>query len=327
MGVVAVRGTFLLTKGGPLRPAKRQSPLVLADVYDGDDPYESQLVTQTDLVPFRRGTDITFNGAAYTDDGSKQKSWTCGLSVGPVSKTLRVHGPRDWIAKRRTRLIGRNSREWALGEASAVSSVDLHWSKAYGGAIPSADGAPPSVFEANPLGCGIVSDTLDADRVPAPQIESADDPISDWRKSYEPQNLGLIPPFWPQRLSYAGTYDDAWISDRHPLLPQDFDFRFWQCAHPDLITQRWLEGDEPFELRNLLRGHPWLGGQLPAIRMEMRLPMPDGTGVAPFLLDGVHFDMRPGVGFVFLTWRAGFPWPDGRGQPIISALDAIPEGV
>ncbi|MDO5622439.1 MAG: DUF2169 domain-containing protein, partial [Paracoccus sp. (in: a-proteobacteria)] len=97
------------------------------------------------------------------------------------------------------------------------------------------------------------------------------------------------------------------IKNRHPLLPQDFDFRFWQCAHPDLITRGWLHGDEPFELCNLLRGHPRLSGRLPAIRLQMRLPVSGGTGVAPFVLDGVHFDMRPGIGCVFLTWRAGFP--------------------
>jgi hypothetical protein len=33
------------------------------------------------------------------------------------------------------------------------------------------------------------------------------------------------------------------------------------------------------------------------------------------VLDGVHFDMRPGVGRVFLTWRIGFPWPERRGLP------------
>ncbi|WP_205910272.1 hypothetical protein [Rhizobium sp. FKY42] len=35
-------------------------------------------------------------------------------------------------------------------------------------------------------------------------------------------------------------------------------------------------------------------------------------------LDGVHFDMRPGVGRVFLTWRTAFLWPERRGRPVLS---------
>lgn len=195
MGVVSVRGTFFLTNNGPLAVARNQASLALADVYDGDDPYQSQLVTQGDLVPFKRGTDITFSGAAHTDDGSPQTSWTCRLSVGRVSKTLRVHGPRKWLAIRRKGFIRRTSLQWQLGHATPVSSVNLHWSKAYGGTIPSGDSSPAQSYEANPLGCGIVSDALNVDEVPAPQLEDTDDPITDWRKAYIPQNLGPIPRF------------------------------------------------------------------------------------------------------------------------------------
>lgn len=332
LGVVSVRGTFLLTKDGPLALAREQVPLEMADLYDGDDPHRSQLVTQGNLVPFKPGTDITFVGAAYTDDGKPQQSWTCGLTVGPVSKDLRVYGPREWIAthdKPRPFRSAGSKQAWLLGEADPVSHVVLDWAKAFGGNMPPPADREPQQYERNPLGCGIVNGAMaeDGKRLPAPQIEAQDDPIIDWKSAYEPQNLGLIPPFWPQRLQFAGTYDDDWIRKRHPLLPKDFDFRFWQCAHPDLVAPDWLAGDEPFELRNLLYRYPVLRGELPGIRLEMRLPRPGGTGVAPFVLDGVHFDMRPKVGCVFLTWRAGFPWPDGRGMPEVVACDTLPEAV
>lgn len=332
LGVVSVRGTFLLTKDGPLSLSREQAPLEMGDIYDSDDPHGSQLITQGNLVPFKPGTDITFVGAAYTDDGTPQKSWTCGLSVGPVTKDLRVYGPRNWIAEReRPRLFrpARSKRIWRLGEAEPVSYVILDWAKAYGGTIPVPTDQQPQQYERNPLGCGIVNDVIDGGlgQLPAPQIEAPNDPIIDWKVAYEPQNTGLIPPFWPQRLRFAGTYDDEWIKHQHPLLPKDFDFRFWQCAHPDLVASGWLVGNEPFELRNLLHRYPVFRGELPGIHLEIQLPRKGGMGVAPLVLDGVHFDMRPGVGCVFLTWRAGFPWPDGQGQPSVVARDPLPEAV
>lgn len=327
MGVVAMRGTFFLTRGGPLTLARDQAPLCFSDTYDGIDPHASQLVTQSDLTPFKPATDITFLGSSYTETGRIQPSWICGLTVGNIEKNLRVHGPRSWVKKRtRSGILRRASNEWELTEPESVNHVPLGWDRAYGGSIPAPDNAQTQPYEKNPIGCGIAPD-MDTDNFPAPQIEAPDDPITDWQKCYEPQGLGPIPPFWEQRLKYAGTYDEAWQSRRHPLLPEDFNFRFWQCAHPDLIADGWLKGNEHFELRNLLRGYPTFQGCLPDIQMEIHLPRPEGKGIAPFVLDGVHFDMRPGVGRVFLTWRAGFPWHDGRGQPIIVARNPIPEGV
>ncbi|MFD1747401.1 DUF2169 domain-containing protein [Rhizobium helianthi] len=59
MGVVVARGTFKLTKDGPLRLADEQYPLVMSDTYEGD-PHETPQVACTDLAPFKPGTDITW---------------------------------------------------------------------------------------------------------------------------------------------------------------------------------------------------------------------------------------------------------------------------
>lgn len=332
-GVVAVRGTFRLVQDGPLAIAAQQEPLALTDVYAGEDPHACDLITQSNLVPFKPGTDVTFVGAAYTSDTEPAQSWTCGLSVGALCKDLRVHGRRDWIdvrhgePKRRRLAPKKATRTWSMGAAQSQTYVVLSWEQAFGGSLPAADAA--EAYPANPLGCGILNDTVadDLGRVRAPQIEAIEAPISDPGVQYEPHNLAPIAPFWAQRLQYAGTYDAHWLDTRHPLLPRDFDFRFWQCAHPDLIARPWLAGDEPFELRNLLYGHPRVRGTLPGIGLRMQLPRAAAMGVSDLVLDGVHFDLRPGVGRVFLTWRAGFPWPDGAGQPRIMAHERLPQAV
>ncbi len=334
MGVVSVRGTFNLVEDGPLALAQNQAPLLPADEYAGD-PHETDMIAQSSLVPFKPGTDVTFVGAAYAPNEIPRASWTCGLTVGPVSKSLRVFGNRHWEAVRKPEGKGRPKQSqrgrregWVMGEAEPAQYVVLSWNKAFGGSDPSGLDEKEA-YPTNPIGRGIVSESAPeaVQRIPAPQIEDPDQPITDWRKKYEPQNIAPIPPFWPQRHQYAGTYDDAWLKHRYPMLPEDFDFRFWQCAHPDLVTQQWLKGDEPFELRKLIYQYPVVRGALPGIRLQMQLPRDGGTGVADFVLDGVHFDMRPDVGSVFLTWRAGFPWPDGKGVPEIVSHDPLPEAV
>ncbi len=62
-------------------------------------------------------------------------------------------------------------------------------------------------------------------------------------------------------------------------------------------------------------------GYLPNIRLQVEIDQGDGPARAPMVLDGVHFDMRPGVGRVFLTWRIGLPWPERRGLPKLTVVN------
>jgi hypothetical protein len=42
----------------------------------------------------------------------------------------------------------------------------------------------------------------------------------------------------------AGTYDEDWSKNRNPMLPIDFDRRFFNAAAPGLIAPGYLRGDE-----------------------------------------------------------------------------------
>ncbi len=318
LGVVVARGTFRLTNAGPLQLADKQYPLAMSDSYDGD-PHQTPQTACTDLAPFKPGTDVTFLGAAFTPDGEPARSFTCGLRVGPVGKRLRVHGQRFWRAKTRKTwkgLIERDAEDaldgWDLTDAEPVTHVPIDWRLAFGGKI---DGG--EVFEQNPIGKGLVDEALFKERPewPAPQIEDEFQPVKSVMDRHAPAGFGPMSPFWEGRVARAGTYDDEWLNKRHPLLPRDFDFRFWQAAHPDLTTESWLQGDEDFELDNLLPGHPRLQGRLPGIQLGVEIDRGTGPARGLMKLDGVHFDMRPGIGRVFLTWRCGFPWPKRIGQP------------
>jgi hypothetical protein len=65
------------------------------------------------------------------------------------------------------------------------------------------------------------------------------------------------------RRKLAGTYDEAWVEERMPLLPRDFDPRFNQVAPPGQVSQRYLRGDEHVRISNLYQEHEGLEFHLP----------------------------------------------------------------
>ncbi|WP_064684015.1 DUF2169 family type VI secretion system accessory protein [Rhizobium bangladeshense] len=317
--VVSVRGTFEHVQNDRLRLRREQEYFQWEDAYDGD-PHASPLLRQTDLTPEKVGTDITFLGNAYAPGSTPASSWQVGLRVGQLSKRLEVHGARFWRPVIKEKWAGFSAKEakrvltdWQLSEAEQALSVPMCWSKAYGGQIPGTGDpeteTPADVEARNPLGCGIVNLDMSTDHaaVAAPQITLPGLTLN-WREPAEPQGLGLVSPWWRSRQQYAGTYDDAWLNDRHPLLPRDFDARFWQCAHPDLTAVPYLTGDEGYQLDDL---HPQFAratGRLPSITLGVHCLCEDEDQDEWHVLklDGVHFDWR-NDDRVMLTWRVRFP--------------------
>lgn len=124
--------------------------------------------------------------------------------------------------------------------------------------------------EANPLGRGFTQAWFVAakrsKRLAAPQIERAGAAISArqfWRAlrskpaapkptdPLAPAGLGAIGRAWLPRRTLAGTYDQRWLDERHPWLPHDFDFAYWNCAPADQQLP-YLFGDEHLAFSNLV---------------------------------------------------------------------------
>ncbi len=321
--VIAVRGTFMAAPG-ILQAAPGQEPLLWEDQTEAD-----MLLQPNDLVPFKPGTDITALGVAQCPDPAGARSWLCGLTISDqsgsalVKKQLRVTGPRQWRPRLRTRwqtLLGIAATPillgWDLTAPGVAQTVSLDWSLAQGGALPD---EPGDVDWDNPAGLGIMGrNGPDPGRPwPAPQIEAMDTPIADWQAAPAPAGLGPVAPWWRQRARYGGSGQLVWLDEHRPVLPPDFDERYWQCAPPDQVVTPWLRGYERFELRNLHADHPVLAGSLPGIILGAAVQPRDGPATrVPLNLDGVHFDLRPGRDVVTLTWRARFPMPMRQGTRI-----------
>lgn len=153
--------------------------------------------------------------------------------------------------------------------------------------------------------------------VPAPRILSASHPFTlahftrvisdeaDWSEpAFQPAGTGIIPANWQPRLALAGTFDDAWLTSRHPALPADFDFGYWNCAPQDQQIPFLQPGTE-IELTGF---HPDgnISFLLPPHQARVLLRMNAGELIPQLMwLDTLHIDTDTRM--VSLTWRYLLP--------------------
>ncbi len=297
VAVVVVKGTWHDPGDGPLRLADEQAPVATAPVYRGE-PGASSLVRDTDLVPPKPGTDCLLRGHAY-GDGAREVAVRFAVFSGGrpvVDQRAVVSGPRQW----RT----------TLGLASVVGPVpfdraDLSWELAFGGR----DGSPddPALHDElaeNPVGTGFRApgSRLDVDGAWLPQIERPDDRLSGPDGRPRPVGFGPVASGWAPRLALAGTFDPAWRRRRAPLLPDDFDTRFYQSAPPGLVAVPHLGGGEDVVVEGC-GPHPWRVA-LPEVRVRVALLTSFRAENATATLDTLAADADART--VELTWRAAF---------------------
>jgi hypothetical protein len=300
MAVLAVRGQLRLAPDGSLAVTS-PGELVLADEYAGD-PHATPLLRVGDLIPFKPAADVTVLAEAYAPGDEPAATWPVRVRVDGHEHALRVSGPRLW----RPRDTG-----FALDDAEAVRRAPVDYRFAAGGLVIGDSSGEVDPY--NPIGAGILDRRCTAtDRsYPAPTLDSEAEPVRDPFSRPEPRGLGPVPPWWRWRQRWAGTYDDAWLAERHPQLPADFDYRFYQTAPPGLILPGYLRGDERVELAGLTPGGGQLGFTLPGIQPWALFQLVSGREVPVLLnLDGLHVDLRGDPPWrVELTWRAWIAAP------------------
>jgi hypothetical protein len=116
-------------------------------------------------------------------------------------------------------------------------------------------------------------------KIPTPQIESPDDPVREFGKHYIPQGFGVITKSWLPRRQLCGTIDEDFAQSEE-WLPDDFDFAYWNGAHPDMQIP-YLKGNETIELTNLMPPGASSGIQNLEGKSVVRFVMP---GHKPYLL-------------------------------------------
>jgi hypothetical protein len=272
----------------PARLAPLQNPLLAADLFEGE-PGLTAACFESDFVPFKPRCDVVLKGSAHVPwqggrpgaaehvDVQLHVRSTQGQAL--IHKALRVHGPRVW---RKAKVSG----SWSLSRPQAFEQLPLSYDIAFGGAYThQAIGAKdPSVYLAHPMnlvGRGyakgefmrLVQDhsAHQTELIVQGSVQAATSPD----QALIPAALGPLARNWQPRLALAGTYDDAWKADVFPLLPADFDERFYQCAPADQ-QMPYPEGGEQVTLVNLTEAaaqtHEQSQGRLSFMLPRRKLP-------------------------------------------------------
>lgn len=296
---VVVKGTFSLRgrSGDEPKLHDEQEPIAYTDDYYGD-PGVSSVRAEAETAPAKKRTDIVMLGHAYAPRPGP--SVDVRLSVGLVERTVRVLGDRVWH---------RGARDYRPTDPVAFERMPLVWERAFGG-IDGSDPDPTNhAREArNPIGTGFVA-AMRAERVDGLRLPNLEDPealITSPLDRPQPFNFGYIGRDFAPRAAFAGTYDDAWKRDVCPLLPADFDERYFHGAAPGLITSRPLRGGEPVYAQNVTTTGP-LQFLVPARRIRMEVTIRNAVTEHPAVLDTLRIE--PDEKRAVVLWKVTVPCP------------------
>jgi uncharacterized protein YjbI with pentapeptide repeats len=180
-------------------------------------------------------------GSAFVPGGEPQQGCMVRTKLGGSEKTIHVIGDRFW-------------RGNVSGEPLPFAKMSLDWSNAFGG----------EGFNRNPMGKGFKPVTRnDTTLHPLPNIQIPYQPPLSPLDQPDPVGFGPIDISWPQRCTKAGTHDDIWLREDFPGFARDIDWTMFNTASPDQWFDKYLRGDEPYELENLHSDKPLIKGRLP----------------------------------------------------------------
>jgi len=286
---VIVKATFNF--GREFTLADEQPPPTPSDVY-WTEPGKSSIKYASDMHTGKPATDIIMLGHACVPGQKEATQLDVSLTVGKVSKTVQVFGDRQWQDGQMTR-------------PAPFKTMPLVYEKAYGG-VHIANGQLSDADTRNPVGRGFAGTRKPGEMngVPLPNLEDPRQLIRDVHDQPTPACFGFCAPNWHPRVAFAGTYDDTWKTTRAPYLPVDYDSRFLNMAHPDLIYPGYLQGNEPVTITNM---HPdgAFKFDLPQVNPVTRVTVGERVEQPAFNLETLI--LEPNQRKVSMVWRAAMP--------------------
>ena len=267
--VVVVKGTFRIPDVPEGKPelAKEQEPLVQADVFTGEPGFSAPLY-EIDYAPHKPRCDVLLNGSAYAPGGEPVDRVTVSLRVGTMIKSFDVVGNRIW--KRGLLLVNATDPE-------PFTVMPISYDNAFGGVDRNhEDPNKHRWYLTNHAGIGYheyqAREFIDG--TPLPNTEDTGRRITDPQGKYQPMAFGPLGRSWQPRIRWAGTYDQRWLDEKFPFLPDDFDDRYYQCA-PEDQQMGYVQGGEEIALFNLTP-HGRTEFQLPAMNVPIMFLLRNG---------------------------------------------------
>ena len=247
--VIAAKATydFPAEQQGDVVLSAQQIPLFETDTYAGEPGYSAP-ISENDYPPLKHQCDvILLNAVAHAPKGKFVDQVETGIQIGNWQKRIRVLGNRRWY------------RWWKMfydpTKPEPFKQMPISYANAYGGTVTHPDpdkDEGPQAYRPNPVGQGYLAynDKRHIVDSPLPNTEALDQPVKAHHNQYPPMAFGAVARNWLPRSDRGGTYDDHWKEHQKPLLPDDFDERYYQCAPED----QWVDyprGGEKVWLTNL----------------------------------------------------------------------------
>jgi hypothetical protein len=294
--IVAIRATFDIKPDGRVAYASKQEPVTRAPIFLGD-PSNSTLKYDGDLVLAKDGVDMVLHGHAYAPGARPVPTLDVAVRAGRWSKVVRVHGDRLWVTGHAGGLVP--------GRTVPFIKMPLRYERAWGGTDPAGDVRNlPSFAPDNPAGQGFARNPAVLLGRPVPNLEDPRQPIGAGAGPFRVAGFAPVASHWAPRARYAGTYDDKWKAERAPLLPEDFDDRFYRLAPVDQQFPAFASDGQLFELINLTPSSnlPLL---LPKLRFWANTKFKDGEARHDVALHTIIIE--PDYPRVQMVWHTSLP--------------------
>jgi len=295
--VIVVKGTFTIGADGEAHLAEEQVPLVYADVHHGD-PATTSIRYECDFAPHKPRTDILVNGSAFAPKGKAVEKLLVSLDIAGGRKEIAVVGDRYWYMGP----VG-----MAASHPAPFVTMPITFDRAFGGRDeqhpnPKRHGAELR----NLVGKGFwrSAEKRAIEGTPLPNIEHPHHPLRALGETPPPVGFGVVGRGWQPRIGHAGTYDQRWLDEKFPFLPDDFDPLHFQSAPADQQVSG-LRGGESIRCVNLTP-EGVLETAVPRIgEMPVEFVFRDRREHAQARLDTLLIE--PGERRLLLVWRVSIP--------------------
>ncbi len=231
--VPLVQASYDLAPGmAPVLSAEQKEASAAGERWPGGDQASYRI--EPAYAFHKPSTDVVLVGRARAP-GKPVSELEVVFRVGPVGKVLCVTGDRRWV---------RVGGQIGATRPEPFSELPLRFERAFGGWDRSNPDPTKHGCEArNPIGVGYrAPEGSFEEGIALPNIEDPRDRVQAYGQAVAPAGVGFLSPDWAPRAKLAGTYDAGWSRERQPLLPRDFDRRFFNAAA--LVTPSHLLGGE-----------------------------------------------------------------------------------
>ncbi|MCR4266328.1 DUF2169 domain-containing protein [Nitratireductor sp. ZSWI3] len=296
--LVWVKATFLMRHERPCLFEPEQIALFREPVYRGP-PESTDLLADNDICFPKQRPDVVVTAHSRPPQNTAPgELFDAGVSIGDWSKTVTVLPPMRWSDRLRPERIGDND------------SVLLGFCNAFGGSDRESGAARAEEYAENPIGRGFWTSRQAAHGKLLPRIVEAGKTVDRWDELLTPVSLACLPKERPRRAQYSGTYDETWMRRKSPLLPDDFDLRYWQCVDADQQLEAEPAAGSRVTLTNIMvkNAEPDAGvfvGELPRLEFELFTRFKGKWQETEMRLQTIH--LLAAQGLVTLTYCGALP--------------------